>query len=126
MNKTFPWVQHDSFLPGQDIMLVNFDRGLTSEFEQSFGLALDRADQDAKVILDSVKKQVACRKKQLIDRTGFEISCENQHFLHSNTVYDSVIVRHFCSLLHKLHEHASFGTIHHHVGPHDLPISCLK
>ncbi len=77
MNKTFPWVQHDSFLPGQDIMLVNFDRGLTSEFEQSFGLALDRADQDAKVILDSVQKQVACRKKQLIDRTGFEISCEN-------------------------------------------------
>ncbi len=77
MNKTFPWVQYDSFLPGQDIVLVNFDRGLTSEFEQSFGLALDRADQDAKVILDSVKKQVACRKKQLIDRTGFEISCEN-------------------------------------------------
>ena len=77
MNKTFPWVQYDSFLPGQDMMLVNFDRGLTSEFEQSFGLALDHADQDVKMILDSVQKQVACRKKQLIDRTGFEISCEN-------------------------------------------------
>lgn len=77
MNKTFPWVQYDSFLPGQDITLVNFDRGLTSEFEQSFGFALDRADQDPKTILETVQKQVACRKKQLIDQTGFEISCEN-------------------------------------------------
>jgi len=77
MNKTFPWVQYDSFLPSQDITLVNFDRGLTSEFEQSLGQALDRADQNSQAILETAQKQVACRKKQLLDRTGFDISCEN-------------------------------------------------
>lgn len=77
MNKTFPWVQYDSFLPAQDVTLVNFDRGLTSEFEQSFGQALDRADQNPQAILETAQKQVACRKKQLLDRTGFEVSCEN-------------------------------------------------
>lgn len=77
MNKTFPWVQYDSFVPSQDVTLVNFDRGLTSEFEQAFGQALDRPDRDASAIIQSVQKQVECRKKQLLDRTGFEVSCEN-------------------------------------------------
>lgn len=77
MNKNYPWVQYDSFIPGQDVTLVNFDSGLTSEFEQSFGHALDRPDQNAKIILGTVQNQVACRKKQLLDRTGFEVSCEN-------------------------------------------------
>lgn len=36
MNKTFQWVQYDSFIPSGDTELVNFDQGLTSEFEQSF------------------------------------------------------------------------------------------
>ncbi len=77
MNKDFPWVQIDSFIPVQEIKLVNFDSGLTSEFEQSFGQALGAVEPDAQTILDSVQKKVACRKKQLLDRSGFEVSCEN-------------------------------------------------
>lgn len=34
-SKNFPRVRYESYLPGQGIELVNFDRGLTSEFEDA-------------------------------------------------------------------------------------------
>ena len=72
--KGFQWIVYDSFIPTNDVELVNFDRELTSEFEESFGAALS-PERTTDVILAQVRKQVDCRKKQLIERSGYEVDC---------------------------------------------------
>jgi ABC-type glycerol-3-phosphate transport system substrate-binding protein len=77
MNASFPWVRYESFIAPNDVRLINFDRSLTSEYEAALSRALDQPNLDAKGILDQVKAQVECRKKQLIERSGFDTSCES-------------------------------------------------
>ena len=38
--KGFQWIVYDSFIPPNDVELINFDRGLTSEFEDAFATSL--------------------------------------------------------------------------------------
>ncbi|MFZ4461422.1 MAG: extracellular solute-binding protein [Patescibacteria group bacterium] len=75
MNKNFPWVRYDSFIPAGDVSLVNFDRGLTSEFEAYFGNALDRSNPNAKAILSDTVKEMDCQKKHLIGQSGYDEAC---------------------------------------------------
>ena len=75
MNKTYTWVRYDSFLPSSDTPLVNFDRILTSEYEQVLGKELDQPFIEAKDILATTKKRVECIAQQLIKRSGYEEAC---------------------------------------------------
>ncbi len=75
MNKNFPWVRYESFIPAGDVDLVNFDRGLTSEFEYFFGNALDRLNSSPKAILTDTVTEINCQKKHLINQSGYEEAC---------------------------------------------------
>ncbi len=75
MNKNYPWVRYESFLPSSEIRLINFDRVLTSEYEAVLGKELDQPLAEAKNILLTTKKRVECIAKQLIERKGYEESC---------------------------------------------------
>lgn len=74
--KGFQWIVYDSFIPPNDVELINFDRGLTSEFEGAFSSSLTPW-VDPGTIIGNAKKRIACRSKQLLERTGFAIDCTN-------------------------------------------------
>ncbi len=72
--KGFQWIVYDSFIPTADTELVTFDRELTSQFEESLGQAVT-PDASPESILAKVRKQIDCRKKQLLERSGYEVDC---------------------------------------------------
>jgi ABC-type glycerol-3-phosphate transport system substrate-binding protein len=75
-SKSFPRVRYESYFPAQGVELVNFDRGLTSEFEDAVNAWLQSTGSSSNILAE-IQSRIECRVLQLRDGKAYDTSCES-------------------------------------------------